>query len=90
MGGWEGHAEPEKSIDVQGLADDTRLIRSATIFVGENDEGFAVGIGGVTKIVSYEERGEMSMVPWLAVFSDDKIIARMPARMAMIIYKQEN
>lgn len=90
MGGWEG-GNPRKIYDIKGLVDYARPIRSAAIFVGENDEGFAVGVGGITKIVPYEEQGEMSMVPWLAVFDDeDEIVARIPAHMALITYKQEN
>lgn len=39
-----------------------------------------------TRIVAYKEHGQGDFVPWLAVYSGDEIIARIPASMVTIRY----
>jgi len=38
-----------------------------------------VGHNGITKIVAYDDFGQMSHVPWYAIFKNDEIIERIPA-----------
>lgn len=40
----------------------------------------------VTRIVAYKEHGLSDFVPWLAVYSGEEIIARVPAQMVAIRY----
>jgi hypothetical protein len=41
------------------------------------------------KIIPYEELGVGSMITWLAVYDDDKIICRVPSWQVRIFYEQE-
>ena len=47
----------------------------------------SVHLDGVTAIVPYEECGEMAHVTWLAVYVDDEIKYRIPARLCQIEYE---
>jgi hypothetical protein len=67
------------------LAQDQREIKSV-----ENHAGCLlcrVGTNDITKIEVYDEHGQMAMIPWLAIYQNDKIIARMDAANKTIIYK---
>jgi hypothetical protein len=35
-----------------------------------------VGNNGITKIVAYDEAGEMAYVPWFAIYADDNLVRR--------------
>ncbi len=41
----------------------------------------------ITKIVSYEEDGQVGSVPWVAVYVGDKIVARSDCAGATILYE---
>ena len=43
----------------------------------------------VSDIVVYEEVGQMAYVPWIAVYSEGKIVYRFPASSAFIEYYEE-
>ncbi len=66
------------------LSQDTRAI--VAIYYEGDGGGFEVGDGRTTSIEAYDECGEMSMTPWLAVFQDFTIICRVPARLVSIYY----
>ena len=48
---------------------------------------YRVGWRGVNSIVAYGEPGQMAEVPWLAVYKDNVMVARIPAHAAEIIYE---
>ncbi len=51
---------------------------------------FIVGQGDITRIVVYEEAGEMGLIPWLAIYMDigvEKLKYRVAAREWMIEYE---
>lgn len=50
------------------------------------DDNYVVGHKGVTRIVPYDECGEMGLVPWVAVFAGERLWCRMPARDLKIYY----
>jgi hypothetical protein len=50
---------------------------------------FEVGHPGVTSIEPYTENGEMAPVTWFAVYSDDLIVYRIPARVCMVHYNSK-
>ncbi len=51
--------------------------------------GARVGYRGVTWIEPYREDGQMAGVPWLRVWKDEKLVARLNcAHMAQIRYKE--
>lgn len=50
----------------------------------EDTTSYYVGRSGVTRIVPYIERGEA----WLAVYKDDQVHARVPAKAMIITYKE--
>ena len=45
-----------------------------------------VGQDGITKIVAYDEHGEMDWVPWFAIFKGDEIYERIPAKAWGVTY----
>ena len=47
----------------------------------------AVGLKGITKIEVYRERGEMSNVPFLAIWKDGFLWMRTDARNKDVVYK---
>lgn len=65
------------------LSRDQRPIMAAT---GERGI-FCVGEFGVTKITPYDENGEMSHVPWLAIWKGDVVTLRCAARDMTISYQ---
>lgn len=65
------------------LSRDERTIQSA---IGERGR-FILGELGVTKIIAYDENGEMAHVPWLAIFKGETIAARCSARDMTISYE---
>ncbi len=68
------------------LTRDERPIRGVYEFGGDDETGWTVGRAGVTKIEAYDENGEMAMVPWLAVYIDNHICVRIPARRVTVQY----
>lgn len=71
------------------ILDDGRPIKSISslLFVDNGEVWAAVGHGGVTKIVPYEENVQMSLTVWFAVYSEERIVRRLnAAHMAEIIY----
>lgn len=62
------------------VMDDDREIDSLLID-GKGWQG--VGSDGITKIVCYGERGEMSLVPWFAIYKGDGIVSRVNGKMAI-------
>jgi hypothetical protein len=49
-----------------------------------------VGENGVTKIVPYQESGQMSMVTWFAVYKGDFLQTRIDSTGLGIEYKEED
>ena len=76
-------------MSVPRLIDDPRPIKSAwahTVLEG-CDVGAEVGYQGTTRIVPYEEVGQMALLPWLAVYKGDHLASRLnAAEMAEIRY----
>jgi hypothetical protein len=60
------------------LSSTDKVIRALRGMSGDKLD-FEVGQRGVTKIVAYDENGQMSHVPWLAIYVGEKIWLRMPA-----------
>ena len=52
----------------------------------EGIASFWVHYRGITKIEAYDEVGQMSHVPWIAIFQGDKITVRLPADQVAIHY----
>ncbi|HEX5704893.1 MAG TPA: hypothetical protein VFX97_16970 [Pyrinomonadaceae bacterium] len=63
----------------QSVMDDPRPIRSLTV------EGYtwSVGLHDITRIMAYPEAGEMSNVPWFAIYSGDVITERVNGKMVV-------
>ncbi len=71
---------------------DPRVIKSIAWGEIYGDGWWKVGhkyIGGdpITKIVAYPEMGHNKYVPWVAVYVDDKIVARSDCAGSTIIYE---
>ena len=64
------------------LTEDKREIKS----VCGHGIRWDVGVDGVTKIEAYDEMGQMSYVPWIAIWVGDTIILRMDAQGKTICY----
>jgi hypothetical protein len=74
-----------KETDMLSIVDELCPIKSiAEAGVEQESYGWTVGSSGVTKIVPYIDRGEA----WLAVYQNDHICARVPAKAMIITYKQ--
>jgi len=54
------------------------------------EEGWVVGQMGVVSIHAYDEFAERSMVPWLAICSEDKVLARLSASDCIVMYKKSH
>lgn len=74
-------------MSVTTTIDDKRLISTIAWGPTDMDAGYSVGVNGVTHIVPYHENGEYAPVVWFAVHMGAEIIARVPARMVMIVYQ---
>lgn len=61
---------------------DHRAITSLVIDYGQrvHDWNPIVGSNGVTKIAVYDEYGEMSYVPWFAIYVGEEIVWRVNAK----------
>lgn len=51
------------------------------------EDGWTVGHQSVVSIHAYDEYGNGSMVPWLAICSEDKVLSRKPAFDCSVVYK---
>lgn len=72
------------------LARDRRKITEVWFPHGDEDaEGYRVGSGDITRIEAYEDHGPGDWLPYLAVYVDDWIIARIPAWQVVVIYERE-
>ncbi len=69
------------------ILQDTRTISTIAFGPKEDDFAYSVGVSGITSIVAYAEPGEMAHVPWFKVYMGADIIARVPARMVMVVYQ---
>jgi hypothetical protein len=58
------------------IADDHRKIHS---IIGDDLPHITSGELGVTKIVAYDDTGDMAYTPWLAVYKDDQVWLRLRA-----------
>ena len=69
--------------------EDKREIRA--LYLGDNEETcFRLKYGGCTKIVPYEERGEMSNVTWFAVYNNiNEIISRINGRFVSSVHYED-
>jgi hypothetical protein len=47
-----------------------------------------VGLNGVTKILAYKENGQMSWVPWAAIYKGDFLCQRVDLAGTRVIYKE--
>lgn len=62
---------------VNSIMDDTRTISSIMVGNGTASDIEAVSDrSGITRIVCYRESGEMSYVPWFAIYRGDKLSKR--------------
>lgn len=63
----------------QSVMDDPRTITTVSV------DGYSwnVGQNGITRIVVYQERGEMSYVPWFAIYCGEMITERINGKMVM-------
>ena len=66
------------------LNDDERPIRELR---SECDSEWCVGRNGCTRIVAYDESGEMFFVPWFAIYFGDEVKVRVPARTLSVHYQ---
>lgn len=71
------------------LSRDNRKIKNISF---ENENSYWIGHGSdVTAIIAYDENGEASHVPWVAVFKGEFLYSRIPARqLAEIIYEDNH
>ncbi len=66
------------------LAKDKREI--VRVFHVQYEEiGYDINNSSCDEIIAYDELGQNSCVPWLAIFKNGEIIARMPAEHAALI-----
>lgn len=75
--------------DIQPIHMDPRPI-DAIWHPGEGAGGWTTSPGyrfSCDKIVAYAENGQMSPVPFYAVYRGDEIVARVPAQMVEVHYK---
>ncbi len=80
-----------EKVEIKKIIDDTRLILQIynCIPYPENEDNgfwFRVGSHHVTKIVAYQEAGEMAHVTWFAIYKDLQIVCRVPASACIIQY----
>ena len=69
--------------EIKKIFEDEREIKG--IYSDEGREGWTVG-KTVTKIIPYQENGEMAPITWLAVYKNENIIVRIAARGVQIHY----
>ena len=67
------------------LSRDQRPI-NAIYWAAEGADWFEVGRNNITAIRAYDENGQMSHIPWLAVYRGDEIVVRVPAEQVSIHY----
>jgi len=60
------------------IPDDDRPI-TMLVFPYEEVSYYKVGAGGATRIVAYNECGQMEVVPWFAVYEGDVLTIRVNA-----------
>lgn len=67
----------------------TRILQDKRPIKGIYWEGWSAEVGdrGVTKIVPYEETGEMAMVTWFAIYAGDEIFMRYSAKNCLVKYE---
>lgn len=63
----------------QSVMDDPRTIRALSV----EGHWWHVGQDNVTRIAVYQEKGEMSYVPWFAIYSGDVITERVNGKMVV-------
>lgn len=68
---------------ISKITEDKREIQK--IWYGESSFS-SIGYEGITKIIAYDEYGQGSFTPWLAVYQQDQILCRVPAHMVVITY----
>lgn len=68
----------------KSILDDTRTIGCISVCNGTASDLYCVGPRkGITRIVCYRESGEMSYVPWFAVYNGDVISQRINGKFVM-------
>ena len=70
------------------IDEDTREIESVWNVNDSEGNYFRVGVGQVTKIEIYREDGQMSGVPWAAIYQGDSIKWRCDMAGMGITYKE--
>lgn len=68
------------------LSRDPRSIQTILWAPGPHPRRLSVGEDSITRIEAYDESGSMSHVPWLAVFREGEIFARVPADQVSVVY----
>jgi len=69
------------------LSKEPRSIRMVHDADGNGNQ-YVVGTRGVTKILAYDEHGDLDFVPWIAVFTGEgKIWVRFPAKNIAVYYQ---
>jgi hypothetical protein len=72
---------------IESVMDDNREIRYIMVGNGTTSDLYSVGPRhGITKIVCYKESGEMSHVPWFAMYQDDKIVRRVNGKWVIEVW----
>lgn len=57
-------------------------------FLLDSGRTWTVGEDGITAIEAYDENGQMSHVPWIAVVRADQIVMRTPAEAVCVSYEK--
>ena len=66
------------------IKDDRKIVK----LVYEDGEAFSVG-KSITKIVAYEENGQMEAVPWFEIWEGDFLSGRVNAATISVVYYEE-
>lgn len=70
---------------VNSVVADTGIIDSV---VWHDGRALEVFYGGITRIVAYQENGQMAAQPWVAAYKGDALVARADLAGAIVRYKQ--
>lgn len=73
--------------DIKKIHQDSSTIKA----ISTQHHRWAIGqheFGGITKILPYQENGEMAEVTWLAIYCKEKIKYRIKASECLIEYKE--
>ena len=75
-------------MEIKTIFEDEREISAIHKSDDYQTNDYAVGKGGVTKIIPYREKGEYDYLTFLAIFRGEDIAVRLPANGLAIFYKR--